>query len=168
MGFIDDAYTLACEGDVMLCISLLIGRYLTGKNAFAGDLYDLDLDGILSLVHCGAPASLASNRREIVLAKSQLALERGFETLTCRPRLNTGFVTLFRFYGENCDRMHLVSGELLSSKQSVNLSAKIRIDGNRWDFLQNCYGNHYLVVEGDIRNELKLLGKWLGITIFDP
>ena len=31
MGFIQDAYTLACEGDVMLCISLLLVRHLTGQ-----------------------------------------------------------------------------------------------------------------------------------------
>ena len=100
MGFIEDAYTLACEGDVMLCISLLLVRYLTGSSAYVGDLYDLDLDGILTLIHCGAPASLASNKGEIVLSKSQLALERGFETMTCRPRLENGPVTLFRFYGQ--------------------------------------------------------------------
>lgn len=167
MGFIEDAYTLACEGDVMMCISLLMVRYLTGKNAYAGDLYDLDLDGIVTLVHCGAPASISSNKREVVLAKSTLALERGFETLTCRPRLNTGPVTLFRFYGENCDKMHVASGEQLSSEQSANLTVQIRINGNRWDFLKQCYGNHYIVAEGDIRNELKLLGNWLGITVFD-
>ena len=167
MGFIDGAYTLACEGDVMLCVSLLIVRYLTGTNAYVGDLYDLDLDGILTLVHCGAPASLASNKRESVLVKSQLALERGFETMTCRPRLNTGPVTLFRFYGWGCDKMHIAFGELLSSEQSPNLTVKVRIIGNRWDFLEQCFGNHYVVVAGDIRNELKQLGKWLGITIFN-
>ena len=96
MGFIEDAYTLACEGDVMLCISLLLVRYLTGTGAYVGDLYDLDLDGILTLIHCGAPASLASNREETIVSKSQLALERGFETLTCRPRLENGPVTLFQ------------------------------------------------------------------------
>jgi L-fucose isomerase-like protein len=66
MGFIEDAYTLACEGDVMLCISLLLVRYLTGQGAYVGDLYDLDLDGILTLIHCGAPASLASTGRNLV------------------------------------------------------------------------------------------------------
>ena len=69
MGFIEDAYTLACEGDVMLCISLLLVRYLAGTGAYVGDLYDLDLDGILTLIHCGAPASLASNREEVVRVK---------------------------------------------------------------------------------------------------
>lgn len=167
MGFISDKYTLACEGDVMLCISLLIARYLTGTNAYVGDLYDLDLDGILTLVHCGAPASLASNHRDVTLEKSQPALELGFETITCRPRLNTGPVTLFRFYGGDSDKMHVEFGELLSSEQSPNLTVRIRIIGNRWDFLEQCFGNHYVVVAGDIRNEMKQLGKWLGIRIIN-
>ena len=167
MGFIEDAYALACEGDVMLCVSLLIVRYLTASSAYVGDLYDLDLDGILTLIHCGAPASLASNKREVVLVKSQLALERGFETMTCRPRLDRGPVTVFRFYGRECDKLHLASGELMSCEQSPNLTVKVRINANRWDFLDQCFGNHYLVAAGDIRSELKLLSKWLGVTIFE-
>jgi len=167
MGFIDDAYTLACEGDVMLCISLLLVRYLTGSSAYVGDLYDLDLDGVLTLIHCGAPASLASNREETMVSKSQLALERGFETMTCRPPLEKGPVTLFRFYGQECDQLHLASGELLGSELSPNLTVKVKLNGNRWDFLEQCLGNHYIVVAGDLRGELKLLGKWLGITIFE-
>jgi L-fucose isomerase-like protein len=166
-GFIEDAYALACEGDVMLCISLLIVRYLTAKNAFVGDLYDLDLDGILTLTHCGGPASLAPNKIELVLARSQLALERGFETMTCRPRLERGPVTVFRFYGQQCDKVHLASGELIGCEQSSNLTASIRINANRWDFLDQCFGNHYLVVAGDIRRELKMFCKWMGITIFE-
>ena len=167
MGFIEDAYTLACEGDVMLCISLLLVRYLIGTSAYVGDLYDLDLDGILTLIHCGAPASLASNREETIVSKSQLALERGFETVTCRPRLENGPVTLFRFYGWECDKLHMASGEVLGSEMSPNLTVKVKLKGNRWDFLAQCFGNHYIVVAGDIRDELKLLGKWLRITIFE-
>ena len=167
MGFIEDAYTIACEGDVMLCISLLIVRYLTGGSAYVGDLFDLDLDGILTLTHCGAPASLASNKEQVVLGKSQLALERGFDTMTCRPLLPRGPVTVFRFYGTECDKLHLALGELISCEQSPNLSVKVRINGNRWDFLEQCFGNHYLVVIGDIRKELKLLCKWLGVMIFE-
>jgi hypothetical protein len=101
------------------------------------------------------------------VSKSQLALERGFETITCRPRHELGSVTLFRFYGPKCDQLHLASGELLRSELSPNLTETIKLNGNRWDFLEQCFGNHYVVVSGDIRNELKLLGKWLGITIFE-
>jgi L-fucose isomerase-like protein len=127
----------------------------------------LDLDGILTLIHCGAPASLSSNREATMVSKSQLALERGFETLTCRPHLESGTVTLFRFYGTECDKLHLASGELLGSELSPNLTVQVKLKGNRWDFLEQCFGNHYVVVAGDIRSELKLLGKWLGITILE-
>ena len=127
LGFIEDAYSLACEGDVMLCISLLIVRYMTGVNAYAGDLFDLDMDGILTLTHCGAPASIGSNRDKVVLGKSQLASERGFETMTCRPQLDPGPVTVFRFYGQECNKLHLASGELVSCEQSPNLTVKVKI-----------------------------------------
>jgi L-fucose isomerase-like protein len=167
LGFIEDAYTIACEGDVMLNISLLIARYLTGRSTYVGDLFDMDMDGMLTLTHCGAPASLASNKSEMVLAKSQLALERGFDTMTCRPQLTQSPVTVFRFYGMECDKLHLASGELISSEQSPNLMVKVKINGNRWEFLEQCLGNHYLVVEGDIRSELTLLCNWLGVTVFE-
>jgi L-fucose isomerase-like protein len=167
LGFEEDAYTLACEGDVMLCVSLLLVRYLTGTRTYVGDLYDLDMDGMLTMIHCGAPVSLAGKTREVALSKSQLALERGFETITCRPRLDTGPVTLFRFYGWECDKLHLTSGELLDSELSPNLTVRVKLKGNRWDFLEQCFGNHYIVVAGDIRSELKLLCKWLGVTVFE-
>ena len=165
LGFIEDAYTLACEGDVMACASLLMVKYITGVDAYAGDVYDLDLDGMLTLVHCGAPASLASNHHEVLLARSHLAMERGFETMTCRPRLATGPVTLLRFYGRDCDKMHIALGELHSSEQTPSLMVEVRLAGDRWDFLGQCSGNHYIVAPGDIRSELKLLCKWLGITL---
>jgi len=167
LGFIEDAYTLACEGDVLLCVSLLISRYLTGMPAYGGDLYDLNLDGLLTLIHCGGPASLATNKNDVVLGRSRLAMERGFETLTCRPRLEKGPVTVFRLYGPGGDQLHLSSGELLGSEQSPNLAVKIKIAGDRWEFLEHCTGNHYVVADGDLRPELRLLSKWLGITLIE-
>jgi hypothetical protein len=118
-------------------------------------------------VHCGAPASLAPNPETLLLGKSQLASQRGFETFTCRPQLNPGRVIVFRLYGRECDRLHLAQGELISCEQAPNLTVKVRIGGNRWDFLEQCFGNHYLVVAGDIRPELEILTRWLGITIYE-
>jgi L-fucose isomerase-like protein len=167
LGFIEDEYELACEGDVMLCLSLLMVQGLTGSRAFAGDLYDLDREGILTLIHCGAPASLSTDQAEVVLGNSQLALARGFETITCRPRLAPGPVTLFRFYGKECDKMHLARGSLIDCEQQPNLTIKVRIEGDRSAFLDQCLGNHYVMAAGDHRSELKLLAKWLGITVFE-
>jgi L-fucose isomerase-like protein len=167
LGFVEDAYTLACEGDVILCVALLIVRYLAGARAYVGDLYDVDLDGRLTLVHCGGPASLAASRQSVVLAKSRLAMQRGFETVTCRPSLDPGPVTLFRLYGQDYDQMHVALGEVASCEQSPNLSVTVKLAGDRWDFLSQCFGNHYVVAPGDIRPELNLLGQWLGLRIVE-
>ena len=167
LGFFEDAYALACEGDVMLCISLLTARYLTSQNVYAGDLYDVSLDGIVTLIHCGGPASLASNKKEVMLAQSQLARERGFATMTCRPLLKPGLVTMFRLYGRECDKLHVALGEVVDCDRSSNLTVKVKLNGLRDEFLRECTGNHYLVVPGDIRRELNLLGKWLKISLFN-
>jgi L-fucose isomerase-like protein len=167
LGFVEDAYSLACEGDVMLCIALLIVRYLTGKSAYVGDLYDVDMDGMLTLIHCGGPAALASDPNQVMIAQSPLALERGFETMTVRPDLVPGLVTVLRFYGANCDKLHLAQGRLTGCDRTANLTVRVALNGNRWDFLKECYGNHYIVVAGDIRKELRLLAKWLGITMIE-
>jgi L-fucose isomerase-like protein len=55
----------------------------------------------------------------------------------------------------------------LECEQSPGLKVKIKLSGDRSDFLEQCFGNHYVVVEGDIRKEIILLCKWLGITIFE-
>jgi L-fucose isomerase-like protein len=165
LGFVEDAYTLACEGDVVLAVSLLIVRYLTGVRAYVGDLYDIDLEGRLTLVHCGGPASLAASRASVVLGKSELAHQRGFETITCRPSVPAGPVTLFRLYGPNYDQLHLALGEVTCSEQSPDLSVAVQLAGSRRDFLSQCFGNHYVVAPGDIRPELNWLAKWLGIHV---
>ncbi len=167
LGFMEDCYTLACEGDLMLCVTLLIIRYLTGVFAYAGDIYDLSMDGILKLVHCGGPASLARNKKEVVFEKSQAASAKGFETMTCKPQLDPGPVTLIRLYGFESLKMHVAFGNLTHSESSPDLGVHIELSGDRWKFLEQCFGNHYAVAPGDIRNELRLLCKWLGITLFE-
>ncbi|MEP7359256.1 MAG: hypothetical protein ABI847_18535, partial [Anaerolineales bacterium] len=167
LGFVEDAYTLACEGDVVLCVSLLIVQYLTGRRAYVGDLYDLDLEGVMTLSHCGAPASLARDPGQVVLGRSPIMLERGFETVICRPQLPPGPVTIFRLYGRNCDKLHLAMGDLLDSDPAASLAVRLRLAGSRWDFLNLCAGNHYVVVPGDLRPELGRLARWLDITIFE-
>jgi hypothetical protein len=87
--------------------------------------------------------------------------------MTCRPRLEPGSVTLFRFYGRNCDEMHVGLGDLLESEPSPNLRVRVKISGDRWDFLSQVFGNHYVVAAGNLRNELRLLCRWLGIRMYE-
>jgi len=48
-------------------------------------------------------------------------------------------------------------------EQSPNLSVNLQLAGDRWHFLGQCFGNHYVVAPGDIRPELSLLAEWLGL-----
>ncbi len=165
LGFVEGTYALACEGDVQLCAGLLALRSLTGADGFVGDLFDLDLRGMLTLVHCGAPASLSPDQGGVRLCRSQVAVERGFQTITCRPDISPGPATLFRLFGPGCDTLHVAQADILrcDSGRDMRLSATLR--GDRWAFLDKCHGNHYVVAAGDIRTELGILAGWLGITL---
>ena len=66
-----------------------------------------------------------------------------------------------------CDSGDLYIEEIAKEPDLLIRSCKVKINGNRWDFLEQCFGNHYLAVAGDVRSELKLLCKWLGVSIFE-
>lgn len=167
LGFIENNYVMACEGDVMLGVSLLMAKYITGSIPYVGDIYSIDKKNILTLRHCGGPASLSKSKKVVILDKSLLATQYGFTTFTCRPQLSKGKVTLIRLYGKNVDKMHVASGEIVDCDTSQDLTVFIKLAGDRSDFLEHCMGNHYLVVSGNILEELKLFCNWLNIDIVE-
>ena len=166
LGFIEDAYIIACEGDAILSIMLFILKCMVGYIPFVADIQNLDEDNILTICHCGASASLAENG-DVILDKSAIAEEQGFTAITCRPNLRKGPVTLVRLGGSKCDRMHVVSGELTALNRSGSYTASIKLTGSRDAFIEECSGNHYIVVHGDIRNKIRLFGKWMGILVVE-
>jgi L-fucose isomerase-like protein len=165
LGFVEDAYEIACEGDVQLCVGLLAVRAICGRPGCAGDLYDCDLDGVVTLVHCGAPASVARRPGEAVLGLSSLAAQRGFTTVTCRPSVPEGPATLVRLSGPGCDSMHLAGGRVVGCDTSADLRVRVKLDVPREAFLERCEGNHYVAAAGDVRPELRLWAQWSGITV---
>lgn len=164
LGFIDDSYVIACEGDVVLGVMLLAIKYMVNLIPFVGDIQCIDENNIITICHCGASASLAVNG-DVILDKSSIAEEQGFSTVTCRPRLANGFVTLVRLYGKKCEYMHIAYGEIIALNRSNSFTASIILSGKREDFIEECSGNHYIVVSGDVREKLYLFGKWLQINI---
>ncbi|OPX22366.1 MAG: hypothetical protein B1H02_06275 [Candidatus Latescibacteria bacterium 4484_107] len=165
LGFVEDDYTIACEGDVLTCIAAHTIRYLTGINPYTGDVYDLDNENILTLVHCGAPASLAHDPKSVTISESVQAGERGFPTAVCRPHIENGDVTVLSLYGKGCDYVHLSTGEWIETRRDEKMWVKIRLAGERRAFLEACLANHYVVVPGNVLKELELLCEWLDIGI---
>jgi L-fucose isomerase-like protein len=165
-GFVGDDYLMACEGDVLLAVTQLLARAITGHNAYAGDIYDLDRQGVLTLRHCGAAMSLAAGEPGNAIQESALAGERGFPTPVCRPRLQNGPVTLLRVFGSACETVHMARGELIGTESQRELAVRVRLAGSREHFIQHCTGNHYLVVPGDISAEICLICRWQQMQLF--
>jgi L-fucose isomerase-like protein len=63
--------------------------------------------------------------------------------------------------------MHIAVGEVTGSQTSPDMAGQIQLHGDREEFLEQCLGNHYVVVPGDIRGELRQLNRWLGIQLFE-
>ena len=159
-GFVADDYVMACEGDVLLAVTQLLVRAITGANAFAGDVYDLDRQGVLMLRHCGAAMSLGAGEPGNAIQESALAGERGFPTPVCRPCLQNGPVTLLRLFGSACETVHMALGDLIAAESRRELAVRVRLRGGGEHFIQHCRGNHYLVVPGDISEEIRLICRW--------
>jgi len=166
-GFVEDDYIMACEGDVLLAVNQILVRAITGIYPYAGDVYDLDKQSVLTLKHCGAPMSLGTDEEGAVIQESEEAEKQGFPTLVCRPQMKRGPVTLLRLYGGACEYMHMASGEVIGTENLKEMTVKVKIRGSRKHFIENCKGNHYVVVPGDIAEEIRLLCKWKSIALVD-
>ena len=69
-GFVEDSYLIACEGDVLLAITHIMARALTGVSSYAGDIYDIDRDRVLTLNHCGGFAASAAGQEQVIIQES--------------------------------------------------------------------------------------------------
>jgi L-fucose isomerase-like protein len=163
LGFIEDSYVIACEGDAVMGVMLLAIRYMTGVIPFACDVQYVDENNVMTACHCGASPLLTSG--DVMLDLSPVALRQGFNTVTCRPELAEGLVTMVRLYGSRCEHMHIACGEIISCDRQESLTVSIMLHGDRTGFIEECTGNHYIVVSGDIREELHLFGNWMKINI---
>ena len=161
----DDSYLIACEGDVVAGTNMLMVRYLTGIDPFMGDIYSLQ-DGILSLVHGAAPACLAANPESVVISEQAAPDSVGLklQLAMCVPTFPLGEVTLSRLHGRACDRLDLTKGELVAQEAGERVKVYVRLS-NPEGFLEHVSGNHYLLIPGDLRPHLKLLGEWLDLTV---
>lgn len=167
LGFLEDDYIMACEGDVLLAASHILARVVTGNYSYAGDIYDLDDQNVLTLNHCGAPMSLSTNDGISAIQESKPAADLGFSTLVCHPAIQCGRVTLLRLHGSSCNRLHMAEGEIIGVESLDRMSVRIRLDGSRKHFVDNCTGNHYVAAMGDASEEIRQFCKWKNIDLIE-
>lgn len=161
----------SCESDVYGALSMYIGMQLTGKATFFGDPVSMDeQEGTVTFWHCGmAACSLA--RRDTgaqvgVHPNRKIGPVMDFGCQACEQ------VTVFRV-GRKPDgsfRFFIAGGEALDKpKQFCGTSIVVKTKNSSKDVV---YGSvkagwepHYVVIYGDVADELEKLGHMVGAEV---
>lgn len=161
----------SCEADAYGALSMYMGMELTGKAVFFGDPVSLDeQENTITYWHCGTAAcSLAHQETGAAIGvhpnrKIGPAMDFG-----CRPCEK---VTVFRV-GKKADgtfRFFLAAGEALDKpKQFTGTSVVVKTENPSLDLVnqsvQDGWEPHFVIIYGDVKAELKMLGHMLNIEI---
>lgn len=167
LGFIKNDYLIGCEGDVVNTVALLMIKYLTGTYGLIADPFSIDGEGLMTMVHCAGPAEWGEIV-SVLEGTSPSHVGKPIPLAMCRPKLRTPLdVTLIRLYGSHLDNLHLATGRILSSETEKQLKFKVKLLEGRESFIKNISGNHYIIVAGDVRQEVRLVCEALGIQVVE-
>ncbi len=167
LGYVNDQI-IGCEGEILNVIGLIIAKCLTGKPALISDPFSVSHDGVLTFMHCAAPASIAEDpsKTHVVLSEPPSIIKARIPVVHCRPEIPLTTVTIFRLYGKYIDKIHATTGTVVGYDLSKALQIKVKIDNPR-AFVDSVVGNHYVIAFGDLRSQLRQLSEWLGIKYIE-
>ena len=168
----DKGIMTACEEDMIGALTMLIEHYLTGNPVFFVDLISMDEKTNIGVVwHCGnAPIAMAENPEEIRYGYHSILSQESPVGLTREFACKGGSVTCARISErENNYCIYAIGGEAVEGDATLRgTSMKIKfyqpIKKIREVLFEDGVENHFAVVYGDIRDQLKDLSKWLGIN----
>lgn len=161
----------SCESDVYGAVSMYMGTQLTGNPVFFGDPVSMDEgENTITFWHCGTAAcSLAHEKTGAEVGvhpnrKIGPTMEFG-----CKP---CSSVTIFRV-GRKADgsfRFFLSSGEALDKpKQFCGTSIVVKTENDAsgivYKSVQDGWEPHFVVIYGDVKKELEILGHMLGMEV---
>jgi L-fucose isomerase-like protein len=167
LSMLADEMVVSCEGDLPLVVTQLILHYLTGTPTSYGDLHHVTERSLL-LGACGfAPLSFAAARPVI---NKHTALYEGI--LNSSP-YREGTVTLARLSSMpgGTFKMHIAGGKSVPGPLFHEVGCPpypfitVELDENIDEFMQRICSQHYAIVYGDVRSELRQLCHMLGVKV---
>lgn len=161
----------SCEADVYGALSMYIGSQFTGGSTFFGDPVAMDeVEGSITFWHCGmAACDLARCDTGAAVGVHPNRKIGPVMDFGCRAAEEA---TLFRV-GRKPDggfRFFIASGEVLDKPKQFNgtsivVKTKQPADQIVADTIKNGWEPHYVVVYGDIANELEKLGNMFNVEV---
>lgn len=161
----------SCESDVFGALSMFIGTKLTGKPTFFGDPVLLnEQENSITYWHCGTGAcSLAREDTGAIVGvhpNRKIGPVMDFGCKKC------GKVTVFRVgrLPNGCFRFFAMSGEALDKpKQFCGTSVVVKTENCAkdivYDTVKDGWEPHFVVIYGDVKDELQALGNMLNIPV---
>jgi len=166
----------SCEGDTLGAVTMLMERYLTGESPIFMDFVHIDEEDNTGIAwHCGAaPVCLSADPSQVELClhttvegggkkgiAAEFAIRGGSPATLARLSAGRNDLRLFFAGGEAVDK----GKELRGNPLSIRFDSPVRhvVDVIMKEGLEH----HYAVVHADVRPQLRLLAKWLGIECID-
>jgi len=166
--FVYNEYTIACEGDLTLALTMLAGEEICDMPGYCGDLYSLDeSNGIASLMHCTGCSKLHGGEgpMKITVQQSPNTIVPGRELAVLQPELAPGPGVILILHGMSMENLHLRKCKIIRTDFTNQMRLIIKIEGDNSNFRKEAAGNHYTVFPGECYEAWKLWARWNGVNI---
>lgn len=161
----------SCEADTYGALSMYMGMKLTGSAVFFGDPVSLDEEeNTITFWHCGTAAcSIAREDTGAVIGVHPNRKIGPVMDFGCKAAEK---VTVFRV-GRKADgtfRFFLTTGKALDKPKQFNgTSIVVQTEGSSYDIVNRSVTDgwepHFVVVYGDVKEELEMLGHMLEVEV---
>ncbi len=160
----DDGIVAACEGDVVITVTMCLLHHLTGQTVYYGDILDLQGDQML-LSSCGfAPFSLCHPGDTACICELG---HPGFDGIIASFTLKRGPVTYARLVeGSHGNyRLNYGTGTGVDTdlRQGRFPGLEVKLDGSPERLWDTMASQHFALCYGDVTTELEDVCRWLGI-----
>jgi L-fucose isomerase-like protein len=162
----ENSVVAACEGDILVTVSMLLLHYLAGNITAYADIININEEGTIKLSPCGfIPYSMGAgdkNQKEI----RNFMPGVGFKGIQNSFVFKPGKVTILRLV-EDIGDYHIVytTGEGLPTqlRQGYMPALDVKIDGSIEKMIDYFAGQHYAICYGDLSKEIEELSRIMGI-----
>lgn len=140
-----------CEGDIPAMISMYIVKKATGKSSFQANPARIDVVKRTAIfAHCTLPLDMCTSYRFDTHFESGIGVG-------IKGELKLVEVTIFKMAGNLLD-FQILKGRIVQNLNRNDLcrsQIEIQFDEDISYFLNNPYGNHHLIVYGNVKEEIK-------------
>lgn len=154
------AWCGACEGDLDSAVSLMVMKKLTGKQPWMANPIVMDKNKLI-LAHCSAPVT--GEESYTYRLRSHHESGTGVSTEVIMPVQRT--VTLMRI-GNNMDNIQFFTGTAESQPDIKTCRTRLQIHVEQLDeHIEKTLGCHYIMVYGDVTEQLRIFSKLAKLDI---